>query len=183
MLISVSPISLAKSFAKSAMTSARRELAAYCDGVSLTDIAKLLKAFVVILVVCTTFILQAHAQPSQKTTAQKTTTKTAKIYPVSANDLASIRVTKYELALVQVMAEICPQMLSGRQKSQFYEAYDNQLRAFIPSADDPEQILNYLSTQQDYRAVLQSMRSWTKKFPQKENRELCVDFANVSRAF
>ncbi|MGK8252487.1 MCR_0457 family protein [Moraxella lacunata] len=74
-------------------------------------------------------------------------------------------------------------MLHGRQRDRFYEAYDSQLRAFIPNADDPEEVLVYLSTQQDYRAVLQNVRSWTKSFPPNENRELCVDFANVSRAF
>lgn len=178
MLISVSPLSLTKSLVKSAVTSARRGLATCYDNIALSDIVKLLKAFVVILVACAAFGPSAHAQP-----AQKPTIKTAKVHTVSANELASIRVTKYELALVQVMAEICPQMLSERQKSQFYEAYGNQLKAFIPSADNPEEILSYLSTQQDYRAVLHNVRSWTKKFPQKENRELCVDFANVSRAF
>lgn len=168
MLMSLSP----KSLAKSAVATVRRELMVRCHGVDVADVAKLLKTFIIILVTCVTASLpmQTHA-------------KTAKAYTISANDGADIRVTKYELALVQVMAEICPQMLSGRQKSQFYEAYNNQLRAFIPSADDPEEILDYLSTQRDYRAVLQSVRSWTKSFPQNENRELCADFANVSRAF
>lgn len=171
MLMSVSP----KSLAKSAVATVRRELMVRCHGVDVADVAKLLKTFIIILVTCVTASLpmQTHAK----------STKTAKAYTISANDVADIRVTKYELALVQVMAEICPQMLSGRQKSQFYEAYNNQLRAFIPSADDPEEILDYLSTQRDYRAVLQSVRSWTKSFPQNENRELCTDFANVSRAF
>lgn len=168
MLMSVSP----KSLAKSAVATVRRELMVRCHGVDVADVAKLLKTFIIILITCVTASLpmQTHA-------------KTAKAYTISANDVADIRVTKYELALVQVMAEICPQMLSGRQKSQFYEAYNNQLRAFIPSADDPEETLDYLSTQRDYRAVLQSVRSWTKSFPQNENRELCTDFANVSRAF
>ncbi len=157
------------------------EMTRASEKVRSSNLMRLLKALVVILVTCFTLITTAQAQPQKPTT--KATAKPAKIHTVSANELSSIRVTKYELALVQVMAEICPDMLSGRQKSQFYEAYSNQLRAFIPSVDDPERVLGYLSTQQDYRAILQSMRSWTKRFPQTENRELCVDFANVSRAF
>lgn len=171
MLISVSP----KSLARSTVATVYCELMVRCHGVDMADVAKLLKTLIIILAAYITANLpmQTHAK----------STKTAKAYTVSANDLPDVRVTKYELALVQVMAEICPDMLHGHQRDMFYEAYDSQLRAFIPNADDPEEVLFYLSTQQDYRAVLQNIRSWTKSFPLNENKELCVDFANASRTF
>lgn len=135
-----------------------------------------------ILLLC----VSAHAYAeSAKATKNTKTPKSApaKLQPISASDLSSIRVTKYEIALVQVMAEICPQMLNARQRAQFYEAYGNQLRAFIPSTEDPERILDYLSSQRDYRAILQSVRAWTASFPRDENYEVCADFANIGRAF
>ena len=74
-------------------------------------------------------------------------------------------------------------MLVGHQKDRFYDAYNSQLRTFIPAVNDPDELLVYLSTQQDYQVILQNVRSWTKSFPVNENRELCVDFANAGRAF
>lgn len=115
-----------------------------------------------------------YAQPAKTTT---------KMQPINASELAKIRVTKYELALVQVLAEICPKMLNANQRVQFFEAYRRQLRAFIPNTDNPEKILEYLTHQKDYRTVLQNVRAWTASFPVNENRQICVDFANVSRKF
>ncbi|MDO4450248.1 MAG: hypothetical protein Q4B79_04720 [Moraxella sp.] len=123
--------------------------------------------------------LSAYAQ----TTTQHSIKITTRSSAINVSELANIRVTKYELALVQVMAEICPQMLNERQKKRFFEAYENQLRVFIPNANNPRQVLDYLGSQRDYRAVLQSVRAWTASFPASENRELCVDFANIGRTF
>lgn len=124
-------------------------------------------------------ILSVQAQ----TTTQHSIKITTRSSAINVSELANIRVTKYELALVQVMAEICPQMLNERQKRRFFEAYENQLRVFIPHTNNPRQVLDYLGSQRDYRAVLQSVRAWTASFPASENRELCVDFANIGRAF
>ncbi|MBE9579157.1 MULTISPECIES: MCR_0457 family protein [Moraxella] len=153
------------------------------DGFFTKSTAKMTSLRVFVIVFCACVMTAMTALPANAQHKNIKLLKPAKAYTVSTNDLTDVRVTKYELALVQVMAEMCPNMLHGRQRDRFYEAYDSQLRAFIPNADDPEEVLVYLSTQQDYRAVLQNVRSWTKSFPPNENRELCVDFANVSRAF
>lgn len=117
-----------------------------------------------------------YAQPTK-------TSKTTKAQTVNASELMNIHVTTYELALVQVLAEICPKMLSTRQREQFFEAYHRQLRAFMPSSNNPEKVLVYLTNQREYRTVLQNVRAWTATFPVSENRQICVDFANARRAF
>lgn len=142
-----------------------------------TFFATYTKKITLTLVLFVNIILSAHAQ----TTTQHSIKITTRSPAVNVSELANIRVTKYELALVQVMAEICPQMLNERQKRRFFEAYENQLRVFIPHANNPKQVLEYLGSQRDYRAVLQSVRAWTASFPVSENRELCVDFANIGR--
>lgn len=106
-----------------------------------------------------------------------------KVVNVSASDLSAIRVTQYELALVQVMSEICPSMLNARQRTQFNEAYQNQLKAFMPSASNPSDIMAYLANQRDYKAILQSVRAWTATFPTQENHELCTEFVQKTRVF
>lgn len=95
-------------------------------------------------------------------------------------DTSTIAATQYELALVQVLSEICPPMLTPRQQTQFYQAYQNQLRLFMPTATDPNDLLNQIGTQRHYQYILQNMRAWTATFPEQENKALCQDFAKQS---
>lgn len=89
----------------------------------------------------------------------------------------------YMLALVQNLSEICPPMLNAKQKQQFNEAYQNQLKIFMPDVSDPKETLRYLNTQNDYKEVLQGVRAWTASFPPSENKELCQEFAQASITF
>lgn len=85
--------------------------------------------------------------------------------------------TQYEVALIQVLSEICPPMLNARQKANFNRAYDRQLRIFMPYSADPYQSLRQLSAQREYRIILHNVRAWTASFPASENRALCYEFA------
>lgn len=91
-----------------------------------------------------------------------------------------ITVSQYELALVQVLSEICPPMLNERQRVRFDTAYNRQLRQFMPRSSNPQQSLRQLSTQRDYRAVLHNVRAWTASYPTAENRALCREFSEMS---
>lgn len=95
-------------------------------------------------------------------------------------DMSGMSVTKHEIAVMQVLSEICPPMLNGNQKQRFYKSYNVQLRELMPTLDDPKAAIQYLSTQQDYRQILQSMRSWTMSFSKQENKAICEDLANAS---
>ncbi|MFZ2843323.1 MCR_0457 family protein [Psychrobacter sp.] len=94
-------------------------------------------------------------------------------------DLSGVNITKHEIAVMQVLAEICPSMLSGKQKQRFYKSYNVQLHELMPSLEDPKAAIQYLSTQQDYRQILQGIRSWTMGFSKQENKALCEDLADA----
>ncbi len=94
-------------------------------------------------------------------------------------DLSGVNITKHEIAVMQVLSEICPPMLNGKQKQRFYKSYNVQLHELMPSLEDPKAAIQYLSTQQDYRQILQGIRSWTMGFSKQENRALCEDLANA----
>lgn len=94
-------------------------------------------------------------------------------------DMSGINITKHEIAVMQVLSEICPPMLNGKQKQRFYKSYTVQLHELMPSLEDPKAAIQYLSTQQDYRQILQSMRSWTMGFSKQENKALCQDLADA----
>ena len=94
-------------------------------------------------------------------------------------DMSGINITKHEIAVMQVLSEICPSMLNGNQKQRFYKSYNVQLHELMPSLEDPKAAIQYLSTQQDYRQILQGIRSWTMGFSKQENKALCEDLANA----
>ena len=94
-------------------------------------------------------------------------------------DMSGINITKHEIAVMQVLSEICPPMLNGKQKQRFYKSYSVQLHELMPSLEDPKAAIQYLSTQQDYRQILQGIRSWTMGFSKQENKALCEDLANA----
>ncbi|AMN67115.1 hypothetical protein AK825_04805 [Psychrobacter sp. P11G5] len=94
-------------------------------------------------------------------------------------DMSGVSITKHEIAVMQVLSEICPPMLNKRQKQRFYKSYNTQLHELMPSLEDPKAAIQYLSTQQDYRQILQSIRSWTLGFSKQDNKALCEDLANA----
>ena len=94
-------------------------------------------------------------------------------------DLSGINITKHESAVMQVLSEIGPPMLNGKQKQRFYKSYNVQLHELMPSLEDPKAAIQYLSTQQDYRQILQGIRSWTMGFSKQDNKALCEDLANA----
>ncbi|WP_299185094.1 hypothetical protein [uncultured Psychrobacter sp.] len=94
-------------------------------------------------------------------------------------DMSGVSITKHEIAVMQVLSEICPPMLNKRQRQRFYKSYNIQLHELMPSLEDPKAAIQYLSTQQDYRQILQSIRSWTLGFSKQDNKALCEDLANA----
>lgn len=94
-------------------------------------------------------------------------------------DMSGVNITKHEIAVMHVLSEICPPMLNKRQKQRFYKSYNRQLHELMPTLDDPKAAIQYLSTQQDYRQILQSIRSWTLGFSKQDNKALCEDLANA----
>lgn len=92
-----------------------------------------------------------------------------------------LSVSQYELALIQVLSEICPPVLNAQQKANFNRAYNQQLRLFMPRSANPHQTLRQLTAQREYRMVLHNVRAWTASFPASENRALCREFASLAQ--
>ena len=118
-------------------------------------------------------LITSIAMQSQATNAASNSATTIPL------DLSGINITKHEIAVMQVLSEICPPMLTGKQKQRFYKSYNVQLHELMPSLEDPKAAIQYLSTQQDYRQILQGIRSWTMGFSRQDNKALCEDLANA----
>ena len=95
-----------------------------------------------------------------------------------AIDMSDLSTTKEEVAVLQVLSEICPSMLNKSQQTGFNTAYNVELKKLMPTISDPRLAVQYLSSQQDYKQILNETRQWTLSYPKAENLELCKDLAN-----
>lgn len=94
-------------------------------------------------------------------------------------DLSGVTADPYELALMQVLGEICPPLLNSAQRQKFMNAYQTQLRSFMPANLNANAALRQIGNQRSYRNVLQNVRTWTLSYPVSENKALCVEFAET----
>ena len=95
-----------------------------------------------------------------------------------AIDMSDLSTTKEEVAVLQVLSEICPPMLNKSQQTGFNTAYNVELKKLMPTISDPRLAVQYLSSQQDYKQISNETRQWTLSYPKAENLELCKDLAN-----
>lgn len=105
------------------------------------------------------------------------------VYIVGQENSVKLTASQYELALIQVLSEICPPMLTRDERTQFYEAYQSQLRKFFPEVENPNDTLRRFSTNPEYNTILQNIRTWTANYPTSENKAVCQDFAKKSQTF
>lgn len=94
-----------------------------------------------------------------------------------AIDISELTTTKEEVALLQVLSEICPAMLNKTQQQGFITAYNAELKRLMPTISEPRMAVQYLSTQQDYKQILNETRQWTLSYPKNENRAVCTELA------
>lgn len=94
-------------------------------------------------------------------------------------DFSRATATKHEIAVLQVLSEVCPPMLNRQQRQNFQKTYNKQLKQMLPSIENPKAAIRYLSTQQDYKTILSSMRSWTLSYSRDDNLALCADLASA----
>lgn len=92
-------------------------------------------------------------------------------------DMSQVSTTKNEIAVLQVLSEICPPMLNKNQQAGFANAYNVELHNLLPTISNPKQAIQYLSTQADYKQILAETRAWTLQYPVAENKAICVDLA------
>lgn len=95
-----------------------------------------------------------------------------------AIDMSELSTTKNEVAVLQVLSEICPSMLNKSQQQGFGKAYQAELKRLLPTISDPRMAIQYLSSQQDYKQILNETRQWTLSYPTAENKELCSELAS-----
>ncbi len=93
-----------------------------------------------------------------------------------AIDTSESYIRKYEVAVLHVLSEICPPMLTKAQQREFSKAYDKELKSLLPNLNNPKQALQYLSTQQDYQKILADERKLAfERYSKEENKKTCEE--------
>lgn len=94
-------------------------------------------------------------------------------------DFSLIQTSPHELALTQVLSEICPPLLEQTLHEQFSHSYYNHLKLLMPSLD-PNVVMPKINEHPEYSKILQGVREWTVSYPDDENRGLCIEFAQAT---
>lgn len=89
-----------------------------------------------------------------------------------------LQTTKEEIAVIQVLSEVCPPLLTQQQNQKFRFGYNAYLASMLPDFDQPAVVLQYLADQTDYRKILAETRQQTALFSSEDNRAVCIELAN-----
>lgn len=95
-----------------------------------------------------------------------------KLVPV---DFANIYITKQELASMHAVSEVCNKLLQADLHNKFEKAFNIQLKYLFPKIKNPKAAMQYLSTQKDYKLLL---NKWKNKYSEEENIALCEEMVN-----
>lgn len=100
--------------------------------------------------------------------------------PTSANSAQVVventnGTSQEEIATIDVLNEVCPQILGQNNTKNFRKGYSNLLRELLPSIKNPVLSVQSMHTDPDYINILANAR--TKAFAEKieDNREVCLE--------
>lgn len=86
--------------------------------------------------------------------------------------------TMQELAAVNVLQEICPQLLDAGLQTDFQKGYGRLLTELLPNIDTPLLALQSLKDDIEYKPLLIEARKDAAAATVSENREVCLDVAH-----
>jgi len=80
-----------------------------------------------------------------------------------------------EIAAVDVLNEICPQILGQNNNKNFRKGYSNLLRELLPSIKNPVLSVQSMHTDSDYMNILENARTKAVAEKLEDNREVCLE--------
>lgn len=93
-------------------------------------------------------------------------------------DLSAIEASPHELALTQVLSEICPALIDHDHQDKLIHSYHAHLKLLMPTVN-PQLAMPKLNQNPNYLEILQGVREWTLGYPADENKALCIEFADA----
>lgn len=100
-------------------------------------------------------------------------------HPNQSLDFSLIQTSPHELALTQVLSEVCPPLLDEGLHDSFANSYQAHLKLLMPTLE-PDLVMPKINEHPEYAKILQGIREWTASYPSNENKELCIEFAEAA---
>ncbi|WP_410211712.1 MCR_0457 family protein [Aquirhabdus sp.] len=119
------------------------------------------------------------ADSSSKATVAKTATSKSTAAKTAAKSQVEVEggsgASQEEIATIDVLNEICPQILGTNNNKNFHKGYTNLLTELLPSIQDPVLAVASMHTDPDYMKILASARTRTLAEKTEDNRDVCLD--------
>ncbi len=80
-----------------------------------------------------------------------------------------------EIATVDVLNEICPQILGQNNNKNFRKGYSNLLSELLPSIKNPVLSVQSMHTDPAYMSILENARTKAVAEKVEDNREICLE--------
>jgi len=87
-----------------------------------------------------------------------------------------------EIATVDALNDICPQILGANNSKNFRKGYRNLLRELLPSIKNPELSVKSMHTDPDYMKILDNARTRALAEKAEDNREVCLEVLHYPAA-
>lgn len=92
---------------------------------------------------------------------------------------ASSHTTQPELAVIQVLSDICPSLLPKSKHAAFQKGINRTLTSMLPGISAPEKALSALKTDKAFTKLVRLTKRTTLKYPKAENTAICNDIATI----
>ncbi|WP_227510326.1 MCR_0457 family protein [Acinetobacter equi] len=83
------------------------------------------------------------------------------------------QVTKQELAAIYVISEVCPAIVSDKEK--FSSGLEKLTKEYLPNEQKPMEALNKITQTDDFKLILEEARSDAQQAGEEKNKAICEE--------
>ncbi len=123
------------------------------------------------------------ASNSHATTHHATTAKAAAQNPAGKSQViveGTTSTSQEEIATVDVLNEICPNVLGTNNTKNFQKGYRGLITSMLPSIKYPVESVAAMHSDPEYMKIYSDARTQALAQKQEDNREVCLDVLNYN---
>lgn len=95
-------------------------------------------------------------------------------------DVTQEQISLDEIATVYNLSLICPSLIDNKDSKKFNHNYDIELKKVLPNETNPQEAIKQLSKQKDFKNSLKQIQAESKRFGDKENKEMCQEVVDYN---
>lgn len=95
-------------------------------------------------------------------------------------DVTQEQISIGEIATVYHLSLICPSLIDDKDSKKFKHNYDIELKKVLPNEANPQEAIKQLSKQKEFKTSLKQIQADSKRFGDKENKEMCQEVVDYN---